>query len=62
MYNVLIADDEKIIRMGLCSIIDWNACGFNIIGEAANGSEALSFIKENNHEDYGIAIQVFAEI
>lgn len=58
MYNVLIADDEKIIRMGLCSIIDWNACGFNIIGEAANGSEALSFIKENNPDVVMIDIRM----
>ena len=46
MYKVLIADDEKIIRMGLCSIIDWNAEGFEIMGQAANGSEALQMIEQ----------------
>ena len=46
MYKVLIADDEKIIRMGLHAIVDWNALGYEIIGEAANGTEALSFMHE----------------
>ncbi|MCR5148612.1 MAG: response regulator transcription factor [Eubacterium sp.] len=58
MYSVLIADDEKIIRMGLCSIIDWNSAGFNIIGEAANGSEALEFIKNNNPDVVMIDIRM----
>ncbi len=48
MYKVLIADDENIIRKGLCSIIDWNSLGFEIAGEAANGKAALDFILENN--------------
>ncbi len=46
MYKVLIADDEKIIRMGLTRIVDWSAFGFEIAGEAANGSEALAMIEE----------------
>ena len=44
MYKVLIADDEKIIRMGLKAIVDWNALGFELAGEASNGSDALSFM------------------
>ena len=48
MYKVLIADDEKIIRMGLCGIIDWNAEGFEIAAQAANGSEALQLIESMN--------------
>ena len=44
MYNVLIADDEKFIRMGLAGIIDWEAEGFHVAGQAANGKEALDFI------------------
>ena len=48
MYKVIIADDEKIIRMGLCSIIDWNEEGFEIVGQAANGSEALQLIETEN--------------
>lgn len=48
MFRVLIADDEAIIRRGLCQIIDWEALGFTIAGEAANGREALNFIEEQN--------------
>lgn len=48
MYKVLIADDEKIIRMGLCGIIDWNAEGFEIAAQASNGSEALQVIETMN--------------
>ena len=50
MYKVLIADDEKIIRMGLMGIIDWQAEGFEIAGQAANGSEALSFMTREQPE------------
>lgn len=44
MYKVLIADDEALIRDGLKCIMDWEAIGFSICGEAANGEEALSLI------------------
>ena len=43
-YKVLIADDEQIIRRGLHNILDWNALGFDIVGEAASGSEVLRAI------------------
>ena len=46
MYKVVIADDEMIIRMGLCSIINWNDYGFQIIGQAANGKETLRYMTE----------------
>lgn len=42
MYTVFIADDELIIRQGLKCIIDWEAFGFKIAGEAANGEDALN--------------------
>lgn len=46
MHTVLIADDELMIRQGLKYIIDWKQLGFSIIGEAANGEDALKFILE----------------
>ena len=42
MYTVFIADDELIIRQGLKCIIDWEAFGFKIAGESANGEDALN--------------------
>lgn len=40
MYNVLIADDEAIIREGIKCLLDWEALGFTIVDEAANGEAA----------------------
>lgn len=34
IINVLIVDDEQIVREGLRYIIDWNALGFCICGES----------------------------
>lgn len=48
MNTVLIVDDELIIRQGLQCIIDWDAFGFHIIGEASNGEDALRFILQEN--------------
>jgi Response regulator containing CheY-like receiver domain and AraC-type DNA-binding domain len=41
MNKVLIVDDELLMRIGLKSMIDWEEQGFRIVGEAANGKEAL---------------------
>ena len=30
MYRLIIADDEKRIRMGLKNIIDWEKLGFEV--------------------------------
>ncbi|MBZ4667539.1 MAG: two-component system, response regulator YesN [Epulopiscium sp.] len=42
MYKVLIVDDEMIVRIGLKSMIDWNAYEFEIIGESGNGEDAFN--------------------
>lgn len=46
--NVLIVDDEKIVREGLKHLIDWNSLGFYICGEASNGTEAIERIRNDN--------------
>lgn len=46
MYTVFIVDDEALIRDGLKQIIDWEALGFTICGEASNGEEAEKEILE----------------
>ncbi|WP_082795415.1 response regulator transcription factor [Alkalihalobacillus trypoxylicola] len=43
--KVLIVDDETLIRQGIKHLIDWEKEGFTIIGEAANGKEALELIE-----------------
>lgn len=44
LINVLIADDETIVRDGLKYIIDWEKLGFFICDEAGNGQDALTKI------------------
>ena len=41
MYQVLIVDDEPIVKIALRSMLDWGALGFPICGTASNGQEAL---------------------
>lgn len=41
MYQVLIVDDEPIVKIALRSMIDWNELGFHICAAASNGEEAL---------------------
>ena len=41
-----IADDEKEIRQGIIQKIDWQANGFILAGDAANGREALELAQK----------------
>ena len=45
MLKVLIADDEEVVLKGLKHIIDWEALGFTICGEAENGNDTLQKMK-----------------
>ncbi|PSL30576.1 AraC family two component transcriptional regulator [Planomicrobium soli] len=44
--KVLIVDDEMLIRQGIINYIDWESEGFQIIGEASNGKEAMHMIEQ----------------
>ena len=44
MYRILIADDEFLVRLGLKTTIDWEAHGYQVVGEASNGQEALEMV------------------
>ncbi|HWT76953.1 MAG TPA: response regulator [Mobilitalea sp.] len=48
LLDVLIVDDEAIVREGLKYVIDWNALGFCICGDASTGEEAIEKIKKFN--------------
>lgn len=45
MFKAVIVDDESWILDDLRGIINWNEEGFEIIGEAENGSKAEAIIK-----------------
>ena len=42
MYRVLIVDDEPAVRRRLRGLVDWQTAGYQIVGEAADGEEALA--------------------
>ncbi|GFN33327.1 response regulator transcription factor [Paenibacillus xylaniclasticus] len=44
MHSAILVDDEQFVRLGLRALIDWEAAGFHIIGEADNGEDALALI------------------
>lgn len=46
MYKVMIIDDEKSLRNLLKLAIKWEELGFEIVGEAASGIEAINTIDE----------------
>jgi len=48
MIRVLIADDEILVRIGLKTMIPWEENGFELIGEASNGLEALNLVKQQH--------------
>lgn len=45
LCRILIVDDEYLLRQGIKHLVDWNKEGFEIIGEASNGNEALDLIE-----------------
>ncbi|OMF17974.1 hypothetical protein BK131_08545 [Paenibacillus amylolyticus] len=42
MYKVIVADDEPFMLEGWRTMIDWQACGYELCGTATDGEEALS--------------------
>ncbi|MEF9967191.1 MAG: response regulator [Longicatena sp.] len=46
MYKVLIADDERIIRITLKNMIDWKAFDCEVVGTAKDGNEALALFDD----------------
>lgn len=45
MCRILIVDDEILIRRGIMHYLDCESEGFQIVGEASNGQEALELIE-----------------
>ncbi|KRE92390.1 hypothetical protein ASG89_33340 [Paenibacillus sp. Soil766] len=44
--KVLIVDDEMLVRQGIRHLLDWESEGFQIVGEASNGKDALDMVKQ----------------
>ncbi|XEC93971.1 response regulator [Paenibacillus tarimensis] len=48
MNRVILVDDEMFARKGLSNLIPWDRYGYEIVGEAENGEEALEIIQKYN--------------
>jgi len=46
MIKLMLADDEIEIRQGIRDMIDWQAHGIYVCGEAGNGKEAISQVEK----------------
>lgn len=45
-YTVVVADDEEAIRSSLVRRVNWEKIGFEVIGEAENGADALELVEK----------------
>ena len=45
MLKVLVVEDEEMIRKGIVLAVDWAALGCVVVGEAANGLQALEAVE-----------------
>ena len=46
MYNILVVDDEKIVRVALRTIINWEENGYHLVGAAQDGVVALKMVED----------------
>ena len=46
MLKVLVVEDEEMIRKGIVLAVDWAALDCVVVGEAADGVQALSQMEE----------------
>jgi two-component system, response regulator YesN len=46
MHKVIVVEDDRIIRRGICQAIPWGEHGFVVAGEAGDGEVALELIEK----------------
>lgn len=46
MYRLLLVDDEEDVREGVIQEIDWEKIGYEVVGKAENGKEALELVEK----------------
>ncbi len=46
MYKLILVDDEEEVRKGIIEKIKWEQYGFDLVGEAENGREALEMAEK----------------
>ncbi len=48
LKKILIVEDEYLVRIGLRATVDWHEHGFEIVGEASSGAEALILFEKTD--------------
>lgn len=46
LLTVVVADDEPELLHAVCQLIDWQALGFRLVGQAGNGLDALQLVEQ----------------
>ena len=46
LYRIILVDDEEEVRKSMIKKLDWEAAGFQVVGDAENGQEALEMIEQ----------------
>ena len=46
MYKIIVVEDDRIIRRGICQTIPWGENGIEVVGEASDGEMALELIAQ----------------
>lgn len=46
MTGVLLVDDEPLVLIGMQGMLNWAALGYEVVGTASNGAEALRAVQE----------------
>lgn len=46
LYTVIVADDEDELREAMCAMIPWQDYGFQLLGSASNGLDALQLVEQ----------------
>lgn len=47
VQNILLVDDESMVRIGVRTCVDWKSLNIDKVYEASNGSEALEIVRNN---------------
>lgn len=51
MYSIILVDDERSLRESIEHLVDWNDNGFDLIGTAQNGLDALELMENKGIPD-----------
>lgn len=46
LYRIMLVDDEEEVRKGIIRKIDWENLGFQVVGDAENGQDALEKVEQ----------------